>query len=154
MKIAIVILNWNGRDMLKRFLPILQSNLIADSVVFVADNASSDDSLQLLNSDFPDVRVIELDKNYGFADGYNKALQQIDAEYYLLLNSDVEVTSDWIEPMLWFMEANHDVAACQPKILSISDRHSFEYAGACGGFIDKYGYPYCRGRIFDTIGYD
>ena len=86
MKIAIVILNWNGRDMLKRFLPILQSNLIADSVVFVADNASSDDSLQLLNSDFPDVRVIELDKNYGFADGYNKALQQIDAEYYLLLN--------------------------------------------------------------------
>lgn len=115
MKIAIVILNWNGRDMLKRFLPILQSNLIADSVVFVADNASSDDSLQLLNSDFPDVRVIELDKNYGFADGYNKALQQIDAEYYLLLNSDVEVTSDWIEPMLWFMEANHDVAACQPK---------------------------------------
>ena len=154
MKIAIVILNWNGRDMLKRFLPILQSNLIADSVVFVADNASSDDSLQLLNSDFPDVRVIELDKNYGFADGYNKALQQIDAEYYLLLNSDVEVTSDWIEPMLWFMEANHDVAACQPKILSISDRHSFEYAGACGGFIDKYGYPYCRGRIFDTIEYD
>lgn len=154
MKIAIVILNWNGWDMLKRFLPILQSNLIADSVVFVADNASSDDSLQLLNSDFPDVRVIELDKNYGFADGYNKALQQIDAEYYLLLNSDVEVTSDWIEPMLWFMEANHDVAACQPKILSISDRHSFEYAGACGGFIDKYGYPYCRGRIFDTIEYD
>ena len=154
MKIAIVILNWNGRDMLKRFLPILQSNLIADSVVFVADNASSDDSLQLLNSDFPDVRVIELDKNYGFADGYHKALQQIDAEYYLLLNSDVEVTSDWIEPMLWFMEANHDVAACQPKILSISDRHSFEYAGACGGFIDKYGYPYCRGRIFDTIEYD
>ena len=154
MKIAIVILNWNGRNMLKRFLPILQSNLIADSVVFVADNASSDDSLQLLKSDFPDVRVIELDKNYGFADGYNKALQQIDAEYYLLLNSDVEVTSDWIEPMLWFMEANHDVAACQPKILSISDRHSFEYAGACGGFIDKYGYPYCRGRIFDTIEYD
>ena len=107
MKIAIVILNWNGRNMLKRFLPILQSNLIADSVVFVADNASSDDSLQLLKSDFPDVRVIELDKNYGFADGYNKALQQIDAEYYLLLNSDVEVTSDWVEPMLWFMEANH-----------------------------------------------
>ena len=154
MKIAIVILNWNGRNMLKRFLPILQSNLIADSVVFVADNASSDDSLQLLKSNFPNVRVIELDKNYGFADGYNKALQQIDAEYYLLLNSDVEVTSDWIEPMLWFMEANHDVAACQPKILSISDRHSFEYAGACGGFIDKYGYPYCRGRIFDTIEYD
>lgn len=154
MKLAIVILNWNGREMLNRYLPTLLANTVPDSLVYVADNASTDDSLSLLKISFPSVRTIVLDKNYGFADGYNKALKQIDAEYYLLLNSDVEVAEGWLKPMLWFLGANPEVAACQPKILSVYDRNRFEYAGACGGFIDKYGYPYCRGRIFETVEYD
>lgn len=154
MKVAIVILNWNGAKMLQQYLPILLANLVEGATVYVADNASSDDSLALLESRFAQVRIIKLDTNYGFAEGYNKALQQIEAEYYLLLNSDVEVTTDWLRPMLLFMDANPEVAACQPKLLAIADRQQFEYAGACGGFIDQYGYPYCRGRIFDTVEYD
>ncbi len=154
MKLAIVILNWNGRDMLARYLPALLANMVPDSAVYVADNASTDDSLTLLETSFPNVRTIVLDQNYGFADGYNKSLCQIEAEYYLLLNSDVEVASGWLQPLLWFLDSNPDVAACQPKILSVKSPQQFEYAGACGGFIDKYGYPYCRGRIFNTVEYD
>ena len=121
------------------------------STVYVADNASSDDSIELLREQFPEVRLILFDKNWGFAEGYNKALAQIDAEYYLLLNSDIEVTHHWLTPLLEFMAAHEDVAACQPKLLSIADRDRFEYAGACGGFLDRYGYPFCRGRIFETV---
>lgn len=150
-RIAIVILNWNGAAMLRRYLPTVVANAGEDAVVCVADNASTDDSLYLLRTEFPMCRVIELDKNWGFADGYNKALENIDAEYYVLLNSDVEVPQGWLTPLVEFMDSHPDVAACQPKLLSVADKASFEYAGACGGFIDRYGYPFCRGRIFDVV---
>lgn len=117
----------------------------------MADNASSDNSLEMLRTRFPEVRIITLEKNWGFAEGYNKALAQIDAEYYLLLNSDIEVTHHWLTPMIEFLDAYADVAACQPKLLSIFDKDYFEYAGASGGFLDRFGYPFCRGRIFETV---
>ncbi|MBQ7422905.1 MAG: glycosyltransferase family 2 protein [Prevotella sp.] len=122
-----------------------------DATVIVADNASTDDSVAWLQTHHPEVRLILLDRNWGFAEGYNKALQQIEAEYYLLLNSDVEVTHHWLTPLIEFMDAYEDVAACQPKLLAMHDKDSFEYAGASGGFLDRYGYPFCRGRIFDTV---
>lgn len=150
-RIAIVILNWNGAAMMRRYLPTVVKYSAGDATVYVADNASTDDSLQLLSGSFPECKVIKFDKNWGFADGYNKALAQIDAEYYLLLNSDIEVTHHWLTPLLEFMDAHPEAAACQPKLLSLADRDCFEYAGACGGFIDRYGYPFCRGRIFDTV---
>jgi hypothetical protein len=150
-KVAIVILNWNGAEMIRQYLPNVMEYSSSEASVYVADNASTDGSLELLRQSFPDCRLILLDKNWGFADGYNKALQQIDAEYYLLLNSDIEVTPNWLTPLIKLMDANPDVAACQPKLLSMIDRHSFEYAGACGGFLDRYGYPFCRGRVFETL---
>lgn len=150
-KTAIVILNWNGVKMLTRFLPNVLDYSRNEAVVYVADNASTDNSLEVLKHHFPEVRLVVLDKNYGFADGYNRALEQIEAEYYVLLNSDVEVSHHWLTPLTEFMDNNPDVAACQPKLLSETDRDAFEYAGACGGFIDRYGYPFCRGRIFDTV---
>lgn len=151
MKVAIVILNWNGADMLRKFLPsvLASANGVAD--VIVADNASTDNSISVVKEEFPAVGLIELDKNYGFADGYNKALAQVEAEYVVLLNSDVEVQNGWIEPMVDYLDKNRDVAACQPKILSYRRKDMFEYAGACGGMIDYLGYPFCRGRIFDTV---
>lgn len=150
-KVAIVILNWNGANMLRQYLPNVLKYSSSESAVYVADNASTDDSLELLRQSFPDCRLILLEKNWGFADGYNKAFQQIDAEYYLLLNSDIEVTRGWLTPLIELMDANPDVAACQPKLLSLTDRNKFEYAGACGGFLDRYGYPFCRGRVFDML---
>ena len=150
-KLAIVILNWNGSAMLRQYLPSVLQYSRDEATVYVADNASTDNSLELLRQHFPEVKLILLDKNWGFAEGYNKALAQIDAEYYLLLNSDIEVTHHWLTPMLEFMDAHEDVAACQPKLLSMADRDQFEYAGACGGFLDRYGYPFCRGRIFETV---
>lgn len=150
-RVAIVILNWNGADMLRRYLPSVLRYSSDEAVVYVADNASTDGSLDMLRSEFPACRLIELDRNWGFAEGYNKALGQVDAEYYLLLNSDIEVTHHWLTPLIEFMDTHRDVAACQPKLLSMADRDSFEYAGASGGFIDRYGYPFCRGRIFDTV---
>lgn len=149
-KIAIVILNWNGAHMMRTYLPTVIKNS-PEAEVIIADNASSDDSLKMLASDFPEIRTIVLDKNYGFAEGYNKAFKQVEAEYYLLLNSDVDVPEGWLAPLLDFMESNPEAAACQPKLRAIKDRESFEYAGAAGGFIDKYGYPFCRGRIFETV---
>lgn len=150
MKTAIVILNWNGRHMLEKYLPtVIQHSPEAD--VIVADNASTDNSISWLQENHPSVRIIQLDKNYGFAGGYNKALEQVESEYYLLLNSDVEVTPGWLKPLLEKMEADKEIAACQPKLLSIYNKESFEYAGASGGHLDKYGYPFCRGRIFDTL---
>lgn len=153
-KLAIVILNWNGKQMLQAYLPKVLACSRDEAVVYVADNASTDDSLAMLNEKFPEVRQIVLDKNWGFADGYNKALARVDAEYYVLLNSDVEVTPGWLTPLVSFMDAHPEVGACQPKLLSVADKSKFEYAGACGGFLDRYGYPYCRGRVFDTVEQD
>ena len=153
-KLAIVILNWNGAEMLKKYLPSVLNYSREEAVVYVADNASTDNSIALLKEQFPEVRLILLEKNLGFAEGYNKALAQVEAEYYLLLNSDIEVTPGWLTPMIEFMDAHKEVAACQPKLLSIFQRDSFEYAGACGGYMDRYGYPFCRGRIFDVVEQD
>ena len=149
-RIAVVILNFNGAEMLRAFLPSVV-DYSPEAEVIVADNCSTDASAQVMREEFPAVRYIQLEKNYGFADGYNRALAQVEAEYFLLLNSDVEVTQGWLAPMLEYMDSHPGVAACQPKLLSYKNKKEFEYAGACGGFIDKYGYPYCRGRIFDTV---
>ncbi len=154
MKVAVVILNWNGREMLAKYLPKVVSYSQDEAEIVVADNDSSDDSLSYLESYSNDVRVIELTQNYGFADGYNHALRQVDAEYYVLLNSDVEVTPHWLTPLIDFMDSHPDVAACQPKLLSVDDKGRFEYAGASGGFLDRYGYPFCRGRVFETVEQD
>ena len=150
-KVAIVILNWNGAAMLERFLPNVLRHSQDEAVVYVADNASTDNSLLLLEERFPEVRVLRLDRNWGFAGGYNRALAQIEAEYYVLLNSDVEVTAHWLQPLVQFMDSHPDVAACQPKLLSERNHAAFEYAGACGGYLDRYGYPFCRGRIFSDV---
>lgn len=153
-KFAIVILNWNGAEMLKKYLPSVLQYSKDEAVVYVADNASTDNSIALLKEEFPEVKLILLEKNWGFAEGYNKALEQVEAEYYLLLNSDIEVTPGWLTPMLSFMDSHEEVAACQPKLLSIFQRDNFEYAGACGGYLDRYGYPFCRGRVFDVVEQD
>lgn len=137
--------------MLAQYLPGVLNYSRSEATVYVADNASTDGSLDLLRSEFPEVKLIVLEKNWGFADGYNVALRQIDAEYYLLLNSDIEVTHHWLTPLIELMDAHADIAASQPKLLSIYDRDRFEYAGACGGFLDRYGYPFCRGRVFETV---
>lgn len=150
-KLAIVILNWNGQKMLQQYLPTVLQYSREEATVYVADNASTDDSLQLLATHFPECKVILLDKNWGFAEGYNKALRQIEAEYYLLLNSDIEVTHHWLTPLIEFMDVHQEVAACQPKLLSVFNHDRFEYAGASGGFLDRFGYPFCRGRVFDTV---
>ena len=150
-KLAIVILNWNGEKMLRQYLPSVIQYSNEEAVIYVADNASTDHSLELLREQFPTCKLIVLEKNWGFAEGYNKALAQIDAEYYLLLNSDIEVTPHWLTPMLQYMDSHEDVAACQPKLCSIFNRDSFEYAGASGGYLDRYGYPFCRGRIFNVV---
>jgi hypothetical protein len=150
-KLAIVILNWNGAQMLQQYLPSVLQYSRDEATVYVADNSSTDFSIDLLQSRFPECKLIELDRNWGFAEGYNKALAKVDAEYYLLLNSDIEVTHHWLTPLVEFMDVHTDVAACQPKLLSVADKDRFEYAGASGGFLDRYGYPFCRGRIFDTV---
>ena len=137
--------------MMRRYLPGVLRYSKDEAVVYVADNASTDNSVEMLRRDFPECRIIQLEKNWGFAEGYNKALAQVDAEYYVLLNSDVDVTHHWLTPLVEFMDNHPDAAVCQPKLLSVADPDSFEYAGASGGFIDRYGYPFCRGRIFDTV---
>ena len=148
--IAVVILNWNGKNMMERFLPsVLQHTPQADIVV--ADNASSDNSLEFLQEHYPNVRQIVLDENYGFAEGYNRVLRQLDYPYYLLLNSDVEVTPDWLKVLYDYMEQHPEVAACQPKLRCQWSTKDFEYAGAAGGYVDMLGYPYCRGRLMDTV---
>jgi GT2 family glycosyltransferase len=154
MKVAIVILNWNGRKFLEKFLPnvIEYSSDVAE--IIVADNASTDDSVYFLKQNFPEIRLIQNSENGGFSKGYNDALSQIDADYFVLLNSDIEVTENWIQPVIDLMESDKNIAVCQPKIRSYYDREKFEYAGAAGGFIDKFGYPFCRGRIFETIEID
>lgn len=150
-KLAIVILNWNGEQMLRTYLPSVMQYSRDEATVYVADNASTDGSLAFLKATFPECRLIVLEKNWGFAEGYNKALKEIEAEYYLLLNSDIEVTHHWLTPMIEYMDSHEEVAACQPKLLSAADHDRFEYAGASGGYLDRFGYPFCRGRIFDTV---
>lgn len=151
-KIAVVILNWNGCDMLRSFLPsVVSLSAVDGAVVYVVDNGSTDASVEMLRREFPSVRLILLKENRGFADGYNLALQEVEAEYVVLLNSDVEVTGHWLRPLADYMDAHPEVAACQPKILSWRQKGMFEYAGAAGGFIDRYGYPFCRGRIMDAV---
>lgn len=151
-KISIVILNWNGSNLLRRFLPsVLAYSPEHLAEVVVADNGSSDDSIELLKSSFPEVRIIPLDKNYGFAGGYNKALEQIDSEYTVLLNSDVEVTPGWLEAPLAVLDTTPSVAGVQPKIRAERQKDHFEYAGASGGYLDRYGYPFCRGRIMHIV---
>ena len=151
-KISVVILNWNGASLLEQFLPSVirySPETVAD--VIVADNGSTDNSLDLLRKKFPGVGIIQFEKNHGFAEGYNKALSRIETPFAVLLNSDIEVTEGWLDAPLQLLEKHPDVACVQPKICSWSDKGSFEYAGAAGGFIDKYGYPFCRGRIFSTV---
>ena len=151
-KIAIVILNWNGRAMLERYLPSVCSfSQLEGAVVVVADNGSTDDSVAFVKEHFPSVQLVLLDDNYGFAEGYNRSLAQLDAEYFLLLNSDVEVTENWLNPLVAYMDGHPDVAACQPKIRSFMEKDKFEHAGACGGFLDKYAFPFCRGRLFGNV---
>ena len=162
MKVAVVILNWNGRSMLERFMPsVVQHSTGAD--IIVADNGSTDDSVAFMQEHYPQVRLILFDKNYGFAGGYNKALDELELrseklgvkyDYYVLLNSDVECTPNWIEPVIEMMEQQPDIAVAQPKLLMYDQKDTFEYAGGAGGFIDSYGYPFCRGRLFSTMEQD
>ena len=151
MRIAVVILNWNGQKFFEKFLPSLLENSSNMAEIIVADNASSDGSIEYLKLNFPTVRIIQHKQNYGFAKGYNLALAQVEADYYILLNSDIEVTPNWIQPVIDLMESDTSIGACQPKIRSYTEPQKFEYAGAAGGFIDKYGYPFCRGRMFLSI---
>lgn len=152
MSVAVVILNWNGRDMLAKYLPsVVEFSSLPEVEIVVADNGSTDDSLDYLSEKFPMVRQIILPENYGFAEGYNRALRQIDADYFVLLNSDVEVTANWLSPLYNYLEAHEEVTACQPKIRSVVNPEYFEHAGAAGGFLDKYAYPFCRGRIFSEV---
>ena len=149
-KVTVAILNYNGEEMLGRFLPSVLQNSPGARIV-VADNASTDGSVAFMKEHFPGVELVLLDRNYGFAEGYNRVIEHIGTEYVLLLNSDVEVTPGWLEPLMAALDADENVVACQPKVLDYKRKSHFEYAGAAGGFIDRYGYPFCRGRIFDTV---
>jgi GT2 family glycosyltransferase len=149
--VSIVILNWNGRKFLQQFLPSVLASTYTNKKIIVADNASTDDSILFLQQNFPSVQIIHNASNEGFAKGYNTALQQIESDYFVLLNSDVEVTPGWIEPIISLMESDQLIAACQPKILAYNNKHQFEYAGASGGWMDNFGYPFSRGRIFDVL---
>jgi GT2 family glycosyltransferase len=151
-KIAVVILNWNGEQLFSKFLPsIIEHSQGTNIEIIVADNGSTDQSILYLQQNFSSIRIIDLKENYGFAEGYNQALKQVDADYFVLLNSDVKVAKNWIEPCIFQFESDEKIAAIQPKILSYNQPNSFEYAGAAGGFIDKFGYPFCRGRILDEL---
>ncbi len=148
--VAIVILNWNGRNYLQQFLPSVVATTYSNTKIVVADNASTDDSVSFLEKEYPQVQLIHNGANLGFAKGYNVALKQVHADYFVLLNSDVAVTPGWLEPMVSLMESDARIGACQPKILSYERPTEFEYAGACGGWVDKFGYPFARGRVFDV----
>ena len=150
MKIAVVILNWNGVALLKQFLPSVIA-FSPEATIYVADNASTDASVAFIKENFPTVQIVENKGNFGYAKGYNDALQHIEADVYALVNSDIEVTENWLKPIIKTFENQSNTAVIQPKILDFKNKEYFEYAGAAGGFIDKYGYPYCRGRIFETI---
>ena len=151
---AVVILNWNGRKHLEQFLPSVVEHTPQQVRIVVADNGSTDDSVEFVAQHYPRIEIVALDKNYGFAEGYNRALEDIDTELFILLNSDVEVTAGWVEPLVAMLSNNSNVAAVAPKLLAYSKRQNFEYAGAAGGYIDLLGYPFCRGRILSTIEQD
>ncbi|TAL62674.1 MAG: glycosyltransferase [Bacteroidetes bacterium] len=151
MRTAVVILNWNGKNLLEKFLPDVIRHSQGAAQVYVIDNNSSDHSVQLLTSTFTSVKIIQNVENYGFAKGYNEGLKHIDTDCFVLLNSDVQVTENWIRPVVGLMESDPSIAACQPKLLNYNVRNEFEYAGGGGGFIDKWGYPFCRGRMFDSF---
>ena len=152
--VAIVILNWNGKHWLEKFLPSVVQTAYEPLSIIVGDNASSDDSVQFIRSTYPQIEIIVNDKNYGFAEGYNRILVRVKADYFVLLNSDVQVPHDWVSPVIALMESDELIAAAQPKIKSFTDPTKFEYAGAAGGYIDSFGYPFCKGRIFDRIEVD
>ncbi|MCR5409085.1 MAG: glycosyltransferase family 2 protein, partial [Bacteroidales bacterium] len=152
MRAAVVILNYNTKEYLRKFLPgLIVSTEGLDAQVIVADNASSDGSVEMMKEEFPSIPLIVLEENYGFTGGYNRALNGLDAEFYVLINSDIEVPRDWLKPLLAWMDSHPDCGACGPKLISYNDRSSFEYAGAAGGYIDRYGYPFCRGRILQKL---
>ena len=153
MKTAVVILNWNTEDFLRKFLPGLLHSvaMVKDAEVIVADNDSCDDSMLVMQDVFPQVRTIQIEKNLGFTGGYNRAFKEIDCEYFVLINSDIEVTENWLQPLVDWMDTHPDCGACAPKLHSWQDRDKFEYAGAAGGYIDKFGYPFCRGRIMKRL---
>ena len=149
-KIALVILNWNGKSFLEKFLPSVLAHS-SSATLIVADNNSTDDSVSFLKKNYPSVKIIAIPENGGYSKGYNIALKQVEAEYYILLNSDIEVTPGWIEPVIRLMDSDTNIAACQPKILDFNNKEYFEYAGAAGGYIDRLGFPFCRGRLFNTL---
>ncbi len=152
IKTAVVILNWNGKHFLEKFLPsVIEHSSLPGVEIAVADNGSTDDSVEFLKAQYPKIRLLTFDRNFGFAEGYNRALKQIESEYYVLLNSDVQVTGRWIEPIIQLMDSDKKIAATMPKIKDLNNRNRFEYAGASGGFIDRYGFVFCRGRIFNII---
>lgn len=158
MKVSVVILNWNGKALLSAYLPNVVEHTLGkypfQVELVVADSGSIDGSLNFVRDAYPQIRVLDLEKNYGFAEGYNRAIRQIDSEYVVLLNSDVEVTAGWLSVMIDYLDANSNVVACQPKIRSLRNPDYFEHAGACGGFLDALGYPFCRGRIFEYVEQD
>ena len=152
IKTAIVILNWNTRNYLEKFLPFLvKYSASPDVEIVLADNASTDDSVEFVQNHYPEIKIIVNDKNYGFAGGYNKALKLVEAEYYVILNSDIEVTENWLAPLVNLLDEHSEIAACMPKLRSYFNRDYFEYAGAAGGFLDRLGYPFCKGRLFTTL---
>lgn len=154
-KIAIVVINYNGKNLLKKFLPsLVKYSDIKISDIFIVDNNSDDGSVDFIKKNYSSVKIIQNDKNYGYAKGYNVGLNKIQSEYLVLINNDVEVSENWLDPMFNSMEQNKKIGSCQPKILSYKNRTTFEYAGAAGGYLDYLGYPYCRGRIFDTVELD
>ncbi len=148
--VAIVILNWNGKHLLEKFLPAVLNNT-PHAAIYVADNCSTDNSVEFLSASYPEIKILRNDTNCGFAEGYNKALSTLEEDYFVLLNSDVEVTPNWLTPMIELLESDPVIACCQPKIKDYNNKSHFEYAGAAGGFIDRFGYPFCKGRIFTSI---
>lgn len=152
MRTAVVILNYNTKEYLRKFLPgLIASTEGLDAQVIVADNASRDGSVEMMKAEFPDVQLMIFEENYGFTGGYNKALDGLDAEFYVLINSDIEVPGNWLKPLLDWMDSHPECGACGPKLISYNDRTSFEYAGAAGGYVDRYGYPFCRGRVLQRL---
>ena len=152
MRTAVVILNYNTKEYLRKFLPgLIASTEGLDAQVIVADNASRDGSVEMMKAEFPDVQLMIFEENYGFTGGYNKALDGLDAEFYVLINSDIEVPGNWLKPLLDWMDSHPECGACGPKLISYNDRTSFEYAGAAGGYVDRYGYPFCRGRVLSRV---
>lgn len=149
-KIAVVVLNWNGVELLKQFLPSIVQHS-EQATIYLADNNSKDDSITIVKEQFPSIKIIQNDANYGYANGYNMALKNVEEEYYALVNSDIEVTENWLDPILSIFDNKTEIAIIQPKILDFKNKSNFEYAGAAGGFIDQYGFPFCRGRVFATI---